>query len=69
MANGGPQDPKSTYARSPDVDPILQNRLVGIADAYPGNPIVKWLVVPFARHPFNGHGIAIWPAYYMQLWQ
>lgn len=53
MANGGPQDPKSTYARSPDVDPILQNRLVGIADAYPGNPIVKWLVVPFARHPFK----------------
>lgn len=53
MAKGCPQDPKSTYARSHEEDPIFQNRLVGIADAYPDNHIVKWLVVPFARHPFK----------------
>lgn len=53
MVKGSPLDLKSIYARSPEVDPILQNRPVGIADVYPDNPIVKWLVVPFARHPFK----------------
>lgn len=53
MAKEDPRDPESTYARSHEEEPIFQNRLVGIADAYPDNLIVKWLVMPFARYPFK----------------
>lgn len=53
MAEQGHQTPKSTYTRSLEEDPVFQNRLVEISDAYPDNPIVKWLVTPFARYPFK----------------
>ncbi|KAL5357336.1 hypothetical protein BJX96DRAFT_144285 [Aspergillus floccosus] len=48
MGKEGRQDPRSQVD-----DTVFPNRLVEIADAYPTDPIVRWFVVPFARHPFS----------------
>lgn len=53
MEKASPQNPKSTTTRSQLDESVLPNRIVEFADAYPDNLIVRFLVVPFARHPFN----------------
>lgn len=53
MEKPSPQEPKSTSAHSQLDESVFPNRLVEIADAYPDNPIVRYLVAPFARHFFK----------------
>lgn len=53
MEKASLQDPESISTRSQQDDSVFPNRIVEIADAYSDNLIVRYLVVPIARHPFK----------------